>query len=145
MSVSVGLPGTLTWPGGGSSSAAGRAGSGWRPRRGSWPRAAGSSSSTATRPASTPSARELPGLAGIVAADVADRPSVDAAFAEVDRLLGGVDVVIANAGISIRHRFLDITPEEWRQVMAVNLDGVFHVAQEGARRMAAGGRRRRSS
>ncbi len=80
---------------------------------------------------------ELPGLAGIVATDVADRPSVDAAFAEVDRLLGGVDVVIANAGISIRHRFLDITPEEWRQVMAVNLDGVFNTAQAGARRMAA--------
>ena len=74
-----------------------------------------------------------------MAADVADRPSVDAAFREVDRLLGGVDVVIANAGISIRHRFLDITPEEWRRVMAVNLEGVFHVAQEGARRMAAAG------
>jgi NAD(P)-dependent dehydrogenase (short-subunit alcohol dehydrogenase family) len=80
---------------------------------------------------------ELPGLAGIVAADVADRSSVDAAFAEVDRLLGGVDVVIANAGISIRHRFLDITPEEWRRVMAVNLDGVFNTAQAGARRMVA--------
>jgi meso-butanediol dehydrogenase / (S,S)-butanediol dehydrogenase / diacetyl reductase len=82
---------------------------------------------------------ELPGLSGLVVAYVADRPSVDAAFREVDRLLGGVDVVIANAGISIRHGFLDITPEEWRRVMAVNLDGVFHVAQEGARRMAAAG------
>jgi len=80
---------------------------------------------------------ELPDLAAIVAADVADRPSVDVAFAEVDRVLGGVDVVIANAGISIRHRFLDITPEEWRRVMAVNLDGVFNTAQAGARRMAA--------
>ena len=80
---------------------------------------------------------ELPDLAAIVAADVADRPSVDVAFAEVDRVLGGVDVVIANAGISIRHRFLDITPEDWRRVMAVNLDGVFNVTQAGARRMVA--------
>jgi NAD(P)-dependent dehydrogenase (short-subunit alcohol dehydrogenase family) len=80
---------------------------------------------------------ELPGLAAIVAADVGDRPSVDAAFAEVDRVLGGVDIVIANAGISVRHRFLDITPEDWRRVMAVNLDGVFNVTQAGARRMAA--------
>jgi NAD(P)-dependent dehydrogenase (short-subunit alcohol dehydrogenase family) len=79
----------------------------------------------------------LPGVAGLLATDVADRASVDAAFAEIDRLVGGVDVVIANAGISIRHRFLDITAEEWRQVMAVNLDGVFHVAQAGARRMVA--------
>jgi NAD(P)-dependent dehydrogenase (short-subunit alcohol dehydrogenase family) len=82
---------------------------------------------------------ELPGLAGIIATDVADRPSVDAAFAEIDRLVGGVDVVVANAGISIRHRFLDITPDEWRRVMAVNLDGVFHVAQAAARRMVAAG------
>jgi meso-butanediol dehydrogenase/(S,S)-butanediol dehydrogenase/diacetyl reductase len=73
---------------------------------------------------------ELPGLAGVVDTDVADRASVDAAFAEVDRLIGGVDVLIANAGISI--------PEDWRRVMAVNLDGVFNCAQEAARRMAAG-------
>ncbi len=80
---------------------------------------------------------ELPGLAGIIAADVADHASVAAAFDEVDRVLRGVDVVVANAGISIRHRFLDITPEEWRQVMAVNLDGVFHTVQAAARRMIA--------
>ena len=82
---------------------------------------------------------ELSGLAGIVNADVADRASVDAAFETVDRLLGGVDVLVANAGISIRHNFLDITPEEWRRVMAVNLDGVFNCAQEAARRMVAQG------
>jgi len=81
----------------------------------------------------------LPGLAGIVAADVADIASVERAFGEVDRLVGGVDVLVANAGISIRHRFLDITAEEWRKVMAVNLDGVFHCAQAAARRMVAAG------
>lgn len=81
---------------------------------------------------------ELPSLAGVVETDVADRASVDAAFVEADRLIGGVDVLVANAGISIRHRFLDITPEDWRRVMAVNLEGVFNCAQEAARRMAAG-------
>jgi NAD(P)-dependent dehydrogenase (short-subunit alcohol dehydrogenase family) len=80
---------------------------------------------------------DLPGLVAPVAADVADAESVTSAFAEVDRLLGGIDVLVANAGISLRHRFLDITPEEWRQVMAVNLDGVFHTAQAAARRMVA--------
>lgn len=84
-------------------------------------------------------ARELPGLAGAVAADVADPGSVADAFVQVDRLLGGPDVLINNAGISVRHRFLDITPAEWRQVLAVNLEGVFHVAQQAARRMLAGG------
>ena len=49
--------------------------------------------------------------------------------------MGGVDVVINNAGISIRHNFLDIKPEEWDKVIAVNLTGVFYVAQTAARHM----------
>ena len=43
-----------------------------------------------------------------------------------------MDVLINNAGISIRHNFLDITPEEWDKVMAVNLTGVFYMAQTAA-------------
>ena len=82
---------------------------------------------------------EVPGITALVHADVTERASVDAAFAEVDTIMGGVDVLVANAGISIRHRFLDITPEDWRRVMAVNLDGVFHCAQEAARRMDGAG------
>jgi meso-butanediol dehydrogenase/(S,S)-butanediol dehydrogenase/diacetyl reductase len=49
--------------------------------------------------------------------------------------MGAVDVLINNAGISIRHNFLDITPEEWDKVIAVNLTGVFYVAQTAARHM----------
>jgi NAD(P)-dependent dehydrogenase (short-subunit alcohol dehydrogenase family) len=81
----------------------------------------------------------LPGLGALVAADVADRDSVERAFEQIDRELGGVDILVANAGISIRHRFLDITLEEWRQVLAVNLDGVFNCAQLAARRMESEG------
>ena len=80
-----------------------------------------------------------PGLAGVLTADVSDAAAVDGAFRELDRLLGGPDVAINNAGISIRHDFLDITPEEWRRVMGVDLDGVFYVAQQAARRMLAAG------
>jgi NAD(P)-dependent dehydrogenase (short-subunit alcohol dehydrogenase family) len=60
---------------------------------------------------------------------------VEAAFAEAIRLMDGVDVLINNAGISVRHKFLDITPEEWERVIAVNLTGVFYVAQTAARHM----------
>ena len=77
--------------------------------------------------------RDLSALA--VIADVADLKQVEAAFAEAVRLMNGVDVLINNAGISIRHRFLDITPEEWDRVIAVNLTGVFYVAQAAARHM----------
>jgi NAD(P)-dependent dehydrogenase (short-subunit alcohol dehydrogenase family) len=79
----------------------------------------------------------LMGLDGAVVADVTDPDLVAWAFDEVDRLLGGVDVLINNAGISLRHGFLEITPEAWRQVMAVNLDGVFYVAQQAGQRMLA--------
>jgi NAD(P)-dependent dehydrogenase (short-subunit alcohol dehydrogenase family) len=73
-----------------------------------------------------------------VIADVADHASVQRAFAQLERDLGGLDVVINNAGISIRHRFLDITPDEWARVLAVNLTGAFYVAQAAARLMMHG-------
>src|SRR5919204_4172675 len=79
------------------------------------------------------------GLAGALVADVADPAAVAEAFARVDELLGGLDVLVANAGVSQRHRFVEARPEEWRRVLAVNLDGVFACAQEAARRMAGGG------
>ncbi len=78
---------------------------------------------------------ELPGLSGILDADVADRDAVEAVFAEAVRRMGAVDVLINNAGISIRHEFLDITTDEWHEVLATNLTGVFHVAQTAARHM----------
>lgn len=76
---------------------------------------------------------EQPGIAGTFVADVADYSQVQSAFAAIVRELGGLDVVINNAGISIRHKVLDITPEEWNRVLAVNLTGVFYVAQTAAR------------
>jgi meso-butanediol dehydrogenase / (S,S)-butanediol dehydrogenase / diacetyl reductase len=81
---------------------------------------------------------DMEGLAGAIAADVADPAAVAEAFGEVDRLLGGVDVLVANAGISERHRFVEARREDWRRVLAVNLEGVFACAQEAARRMEKG-------
>src|SRR5271167_4059111 len=79
--------------------------------------------------------KQLPGLAGTVNADVSDLKQVQAAFDDAVRRMGGVDVLINNAGISIRHDFLKITPEEWDRVIAVNLTGVFYMAQTAARHM----------
>jgi meso-butanediol dehydrogenase/(S,S)-butanediol dehydrogenase/diacetyl reductase len=70
--------------------------------------------------------------------DVADAASVARAFERVDELIGGVDVLIANAGISIRKPFLEIDEADWQRVLGVNLSGVFHCAQQAARRMVAG-------
>jgi meso-butanediol dehydrogenase / (S,S)-butanediol dehydrogenase / diacetyl reductase len=77
----------------------------------------------------------LPKISATVAADVSVLGQVQSAFAEAVELMGGVDVLVNNAGISIRHNFLDITPEDWDKVLAVNLTGVFYVAQTAARHM----------
>ena len=82
--------------------------------------------------------RDLPTLQGIIDADVSDARAVQRSLAELDDLLGGLDVLINNAGISIRKPFMDITPEQWRAVIDVNLNGMFFVAQQAARRMLAG-------
>ncbi|HEX9924608.1 MAG TPA: SDR family oxidoreductase [Anaerolineae bacterium] len=82
--------------------------------------------------------QDLPGLAGTCAVDVSDADAVGRAFDQLDELWSGLDVLINNAGISIRHGFMDITPQEWQQVLDVNLSGVFFVAQQAARRMLAG-------
>lgn len=79
--------------------------------------------------------KELPKLAGMVEADVSNFMQVQAGFEKAVHLMGGVDVLINNAGISIRHNFLEITSDEWDKVLAVNLTGVFYVAQTAARHM----------
>src|SRR2546426_11469344 len=65
--------------------------------------------------------KRLPDLSGALEADVSRLDEVRAAFAEAVRLMGRVDVLINNAGLSIRHAFLDLTPEEWAKILAVNL------------------------
>jgi NAD(P)-dependent dehydrogenase (short-subunit alcohol dehydrogenase family) len=79
--------------------------------------------------------RQLPELAGTSNADVSELKQVETAWGEAVGVMGGVDILINNAGISTRHRFLDITPAEWNQVLAVNLTGAFYAAQTAARHM----------
>jgi meso-butanediol dehydrogenase / (S,S)-butanediol dehydrogenase / diacetyl reductase len=83
-------------------------------------------------------AERIPGIEAL-RCDVADAVAVEDTFAHADALLGGVDVLVANAGISIRKPFLEIEEADWRRVLDVNLTGVFHCAQQAARRMVAGG------
>ncbi len=79
--------------------------------------------------------KQLPNLAATLDADVSNLKQVRSAFNEAAHIMGGIDVLINNAGISIRHDFLKITPDEWDKVIAVNLTGVFYVAQTAARYM----------
>jgi meso-butanediol dehydrogenase / (S,S)-butanediol dehydrogenase / diacetyl reductase len=83
-------------------------------------------------------ADRIPGIEALLV-DVADPAAVAKAFAKIDELLGGIDILVANAGISIRKPFLEIEAADWQRVLDVNLTGVFHCAQQAARRMIADG------
>jgi NAD(P)-dependent dehydrogenase (short-subunit alcohol dehydrogenase family) len=73
--------------------------------------------------------------------DVSDEAAVDAAFAETVKVLGRVDGCFANAGVSGRGTasFLEMTSEEWRRVLKVNLDGCFFTFRAAARHMVERG------
>ncbi|MDH4561127.1 SDR family oxidoreductase [Pseudomonas sp. BN411] len=75
-----------------------------------------------------------------VSLDVTNRASVEAAFDAAEAHFGVVDVVLNNAGIGNGQRPLEISEEDWRAMLATNLDGVWRVAQVAAQRMARSGR-----
>jgi len=79
---------------------------------------------------------DAPEIATTVQVDVSDSGAVAAAFNRIDQELGGLDVLIANAGISIRTPVLEIADDEWRKVLDVNLSGVFYCAREAGRRLS---------
>jgi meso-butanediol dehydrogenase / (S,S)-butanediol dehydrogenase / diacetyl reductase len=83
-------------------------------------------------------ADRIEGFPDAILCDVADAAQVERAFAQIDDRLGGVDVLVANAGISVRRPFLEIREADWRRVLDVNLTGVLLCAQQAARRMDEG-------
>ena len=68
--------------------------------------------------------------------DVTEADGVAAAVDEAERR-APIDILINNAGIAFETAFLDISPQEWRRVLDVNLTGMFVVAQAVSRRMVA--------
>ena len=69
-----------------------------------------------------------------------DADAVDAAVAaHVDRF-GGLDVMVANAGIAVTAPLVETTAEQWQRMMDVNVTGVFHCYRAAARQMIAQGR-----
>lgn len=74
-------------------------------------------------------------------ADVGDPDAVSSTFAASVEAAGGrIDAAFANAGTTgIGVPFLDVSLDEWRRVMAINLDGVFLTLQAAARHMVEAG------
>ncbi|MBB3602918.1 NAD(P)-dependent dehydrogenase (short-subunit alcohol dehydrogenase family) [Mycolicibacterium sp. BK556] len=62
-------------------------------------------------------------------ADVSDRAQVDAALADVHAALGPVTILVNAAGRDSFRRFTDISFEDWKKIVDINLHGVFHTIQ----------------
>ncbi|MBV9659898.1 MAG: SDR family oxidoreductase [Acidimicrobiales bacterium] len=70
--------------------------------------------------------------------DVSDWPAMGPLLDDAGSIHGPIDVVVANAGISIRHSVLDCTEPDFRRVLDVNVLGVFALWREAAIRMLGG-------
>ena len=80
------------------------------------------------------------GTAIAIPLDVTNAENVREAFEVAAEAFDGIDIVINNAGVPSSNWFVDVSAEEWRHVMDVNLDGVFHVGQIAARHMVERGK-----
>jgi len=80
--------------------------------------------------------RRAGGEAAVLPLDVTDLPSIDRCVAATADAFGGrIDILVNNAGVNVPQWAFDVTEDAWDKVLAVNLKGLFFVAQAVGRRM----------
>jgi len=80
------------------------------------------------------------GVRGLgITADITDSRQVNEMVSKAINEFGRIDFLVANAGIMIESPIIDLKEEDWRRVLATNLDGVFYCCQAAARHMVARG------
>jgi NAD(P)-dependent dehydrogenase (short-subunit alcohol dehydrogenase family) len=72
-----------------------------------------------------------------VALDLHSQESIEAAFAQAASALGGLDLLVNNAGITLRRAALEVSRAEWDDVIGVMLAGTFFMSQQMARHLVA--------
>ncbi len=80
-------------------------------------------------------ARELGGASVGVGADISTAAGAKAVADAALAAFGRLDVMVANAGINVVEDAVNLSPEDWERVIAVNLSGAFYVAQAAGRVM----------
>lgn len=79
---------------------------------------------------------DIDGVDALLAVDISDRVALEAAFAEADRLTGGLVCVVANAGIHARNTVLTITDDELDRLLRVNIVGTVNTLRCAATLLA---------
>ncbi|AXF25363.1 3-hydroxybutyrate dehydrogenase [Burkholderia pyrrocinia] len=77
------------------------------------------------------------GKALAIAMDVTSEEAVDAGMTETVNRLGGIDVLVSNAGIQIVNRVEDYAFSDWKKMLAIHLDGAFLTTRAAIRHMYA--------
>ncbi|MEO8187440.1 MAG: SDR family NAD(P)-dependent oxidoreductase, partial [Burkholderiaceae bacterium] len=77
------------------------------------------------------------GAAHIVALDVTEQESIEAAVAQTEREVGPIDILVNNSGVSTAQRLTEVTPVDYDFMFDTNVKGAFFVAQAVARQMIA--------
>jgi NAD(P)-dependent dehydrogenase (short-subunit alcohol dehydrogenase family) len=84
-------------------------------------------------------ARDAGGDAAGIGIDLTDRGSIEGAVEETVERFGRLDILVNNAGLGTNHDALDATEEEWDELFAVNVRGLFFASQSAGRRMVEQG------
>src|SRR5436305_8444077 len=71
--------------------------------------------------------------------DLTQLPEAADVIDDLAEALGGVDVLVNNAGTGVSAPFVDTSYDDWRRILATDLDGAFLCSQRAARRMLANG------
>ncbi len=69
--------------------------------------------------------------------DVRVQSSIESAVAEAVQAFGELDMLVNNAAVTLRRDAIDVTREEWRDVMDVNFTGTFFMCQQMAKHLLA--------
>lgn len=93
----------------------------------------------APREGGRPTVEEIGSAARFVKTDVSKRADNDA-LVEASAEFGGVDVMVANAGITLRTDGADVPEDDYHRLLSINLDGPLFGAQAAARQMKANGK-----
>ncbi|ELY51617.1 SDR family NAD(P)-dependent oxidoreductase [Natronolimnohabitans innermongolicus] len=82
---------------------------------------------------------EAPGSALAVECDVTDREAVDALVEATVEEFGGIDILVNNAGASFMADFDDISPNGWKTIIDININGTYHCTHAAAEYLKDGG------